>query len=280
MRRPRQENEPQHATFVFKGTIKKLKSATMKDVPLGERTAIVTVDQIIEAPPDLAGYGGQDITVQLSGRQKVRVGQQMLFHASGWMFGDGVAVRSLRQEPVDDGDATSADAVDDPVERRAQKQQRSHFEDADLVVAGKVVAVRLPGDSTPRGKRAGRPTGPITEHDPQWREAIIQVDKVLKGAHQKKQVVVRFPASSDVMWHEAPKFEAGQEGYFTLHKAESKKPETKGAKKQRGKARGTAAEKAAKTAEYYLARDPADFQPYDERGGVKLLLETESIKRK
>src|SRR5438309_10270079 len=85
-------------TFVFKGTIKKLKSATMKDVPLNERNAIVTVDQIIESPADLAGYGGQDITVQLSGRQKVRVEQQMLFHAAGWMFGDSVAVRSLREE--------------------------------------------------------------------------------------------------------------------------------------------------------------------------------------
>src|SRR5713226_2518304 len=115
-----QTDEAQKPTFVFKGIIKRLKNATMKDVPVNERTAIVTVDQIIEAPPDLAGYGGQDITVQLSGRQRVRVGQQMLFHATGWMFGDGVAVRSLRQEPGDDGDATPAG--DDPVERRAQKQ--------------------------------------------------------------------------------------------------------------------------------------------------------------
>jgi hypothetical protein len=272
MRSPRQKNEPP-ATFVFKGTIKKLKSATMKDVPLSERTAIVTVDQIIEAPADLAGYGGQDITVQLSGRQKVRVGQQMLFHATGWMFGDSVAVRSLRQEPVDNGHATPAD----PGDHGGQKQRGSHFEDADLVVAGKVVAVRLPGDSTPGGKRAGRPTGPITEHDPKWREAIIQVDKVLKGAHQKKQVVVRFPASSDVMWHGTPKFEAGQQGYFILHKAESKKSEIKGAKKQR---RGTAAEKAGKTAEYYLAPDSADFQPYDERSEVRPLLKSESVKDK
>ena len=281
MRSPRQTNEPQQATFVFKGTIKKLKSATMKDVPLSERTAIVTVDQIIEAPPDLAGYGGQDITVQLSGRQKVRVGQQMFFHATGWMFGDSVAVRSLRQEPVENGAATSADAAgDDAVERRGQKQQRSHFEDADLVVAGKVVAVRLPGDSTPGTKRGGRPTGPITEHDPKWREAIIQVDEVLKGSHQEKQVVVRFPASSDVMWHGAPKFEAGQQGYFILHKPESKKSTTKGARKRRGKARGTAAEKAGKTAEYFLARDSADFQPYNEPGGVKPLLQSESVKPK
>ncbi len=277
---PRQTNEPQEPTFVFKGTIKKLKSATMKDVPLNERNAIVTVDQIIESPPDLAGYGGQDITVQLSGRQKVRVEQQMLFHAAGWMFGDSVAVRSLREEPIKNGQATSADAGDDAVERRARKQQRSHFKDADLVVSGKVVAVRLPGDSTPGRKRAGRPTGPITEHDPKWREAIIQVDEVLKGTHQKKQVVVRFPASNDVMWHEAPKFEAGQQGYFILHKSESKKSATKSPTKQSGKARGAGADKAGKAAEYYLARDSADFQPYDERGGVRPLLETESNNRK
>ena len=81
------------------------------------------------------------------------------------------------------------------------------------------------------------------------------------------------------MWHGVPKFEAGQQGYFILHKTESKKSETESAKK-RGKARGTATEKAGQTAEYYLARDSADFQPYDERGGVRSLLETESIKRK
>src|SRR5438309_4243960 len=74
-------------TFVFKGTIKKLKSATMKDVPVNDRTAIVTVDQIIEAPPGLADYNGQDITVQLSGRAKVRVGQEMIFHTISWMYG-------------------------------------------------------------------------------------------------------------------------------------------------------------------------------------------------
>ena len=276
---PRQSKEPQQPTFVFKGTIKKLKSATMEDVPLNERTAIVTVDQIIKAPPDLTGYGGQDITVQLSGRQKVRVGQQMTFHATGWMFGDGIAVRSLRQEPVKVGEVMSADPGD-AVKRRGQKQQHSYFKDADLVVSGKVVAVRLPGDSTPATKRGDRPTGPITEHDPKWREAIIQVDEVLKGAHQEKQVVVRFPASSDVMWHEVPKFEAGQQGYFILHKSESRKASRKGPTMQRGKARGAGAGKAGKTSEYYLARDSADFQPYDEPGGIRPLLGTESIKRK
>jgi hypothetical protein len=83
------------------------------------------------------------------------------------------------------------------------------------------------------------------------------------------------------MWHEAPKFEVGQQGYFTLHEPESKKSTTKGARKQRGKARGTQAESAdSNTSEYFLARDSADFQPYNEPGGVKPILESESIKPK
>jgi hypothetical protein len=270
---PRQTDEAQQPTFVFKGTIKKLKSATMKEVPVNERTAVVTVDQIIEAPPDLAGYRGQDITVQLSGRQKIDVGQQMIFHTTSWMYGSGIAVRSLSQEPVKGSHATLLGVGDDPVEQRAKRQQREHFDAADLVVSGKVVAVRLPRDPTPGRKRAGAASpGPISEHDPKWREAVIQVDELHKGAHKKKQVVVRFPSSNDVMWHGAPKFHAGQEGYFMLHKAEAEESKAKGAKKQKGKVRDRGA------AESYQALDPGDFQPYSEPGGIKAIIESESTK--
>ena len=252
---PRQTNEAQKPTLVFKGTIKKLKSSTMKEVPVSDRTAIVTIDQIIEAPPDLTGYSGQDITVELGGRQKVSVGQQMIFHTTSWMYGNSIAVRSLSEEALKSSHTAMLSAGDDPVERRAKRQEREHFDVADLVVSGKVVAVRLPGDSAPGQKRAGaKAPGPISEHDPKWREAVIQVDEVHKGAHKKKQVVVRFPASSDVMWHGAPKFHPGQEGYFLLHKAEAEESTAKGAKKKR---KG----REAATAESYLALDPGDFQP-------------------
>src|SRR5215468_3875892 len=98
MRSSRRLMEAQRPTFVFRGTVKQLKRATMSGVPIDESTAVVRVDQIIEAPPDLAGYLGQNITVQLASRQSVRVGEQMVFHTIGWMFGDSVAVRSLREE--------------------------------------------------------------------------------------------------------------------------------------------------------------------------------------
>src|SRR5262245_52185258 len=85
-------------TFIFKGTVKKLKSATMKEVPVDKNTAIVTVDQVIEAPADLANYDGQDLTVQLSGSHKV--GETLILNTVSWLYGDSIAVRSLSEEPI------------------------------------------------------------------------------------------------------------------------------------------------------------------------------------
>src|SRR5436309_752824 len=109
-------------TFVFKGAVRKLGAATMKNVPVDERVAIVRVEQVIEAPPNLARYGGQDITVQLGGRAKVAVGDELIFHTSGWIFGDSVAVRSLRQEPVKKTHAAMLAPGVDPVQQKHTRE--------------------------------------------------------------------------------------------------------------------------------------------------------------
>src|SRR5439155_23695881 len=87
-------------TFVFKGTVQELKSATMKEVPVSARTIVVSVDQVLEAPKNLAKLGGHKITVQLSGKQKARVGRVMIFYTEGWIFGHSIAVLSLSEEPM------------------------------------------------------------------------------------------------------------------------------------------------------------------------------------
>jgi len=273
-------------TFVFKGTVKKLKSATMKDVPVDDRTAVVTVDQIIEAPADLADYNGQDITVQLGGRQKIKTGQELIFHTVSWIYGDSIAVRSLSQEPVKDSNAAMLSSGVDPAERRAQREQQEHFQTADLVVSGKVVAVRLPDEAaqTVKGVAASEqpPSRPISEHDPKWREAVVQIDDVHKGVHKQKQVVVRFPASTDVMWYGAPKFHPGQQGFFMLHKTEAGKPKTRRVKKRSGKRAATEAVAAGPevgATETYTALDQMDFQPYHEPGGIKTIIESEAAKK-
>jgi hypothetical protein len=262
-------------TFIFKGTIKKLKSATMKEVPVDKNTAVVTVDQVIEAPADLAGYDGQDLTVQLSSMHKV--GEMLIFNTVSWLYGDSIAVRSLSEEPIKPSHSAMLAAVGDPVERRRQREQREHFDDADLVVSGKVVSVRLPSEEPLAAKGAVATSNtrrkPVSEHDPKWREAVVEVDDVHKGDHKKKQVVIRFPASNDVMWYNAPKFHPGQQGHFMLTKA---KPDESTKTKKAGKEEAAAAVAAATPTDTYVALDPLDFQPYSEPGGIKTIIDSKS----
>ena len=84
----RHEELAQQARFVFKGTVQKLKAATMRDVKVDARTAIVRVDEIIHASEALSNYAGKNITVQLGGRKKVSKGQQAVFYTNAWLFGE------------------------------------------------------------------------------------------------------------------------------------------------------------------------------------------------
>ena len=248
----------------------------MKAVPVDKNTAVVTVDQVVEAPPDLAGYNGQDLTVQLSASHKA--GETLIFNTVSWLYGDSVAVRSLSEEPIKPSHSAMLAAGDDPAARRRQREQREHFNDADLVVSGKVVAVRLPGDEVPAAKGAMATTvggrRPVSEHDPKWREAVVEIDDVHKGDHKKKQVVIRFPASNDVMWYNAPKFHPGQQGHFLLTKA--KAPKEPKSKKVGKKVAAIATTKAAPATDTYVALDPIDFQPYSEPGGIKTMIDAKS----
>ncbi|HKV99013.1 MAG TPA: hypothetical protein VJN96_04275 [Vicinamibacterales bacterium] len=88
----------------------------------------------------------------------------------------------------------------------------ARFAAADVVVSGRVGRVRA---AAPRAPRRNLP-GPITEHDPQWQEAVVEVTAVRKGRRVPRSVRVRFPASTDVAWARAPKLHAGQQGTFLL----------------------------------------------------------------
>lgn len=256
------EKQAAEATFVFKGVVKKLKASNVKQVPVSGRTAIVTVSEVIEAPPNLTRYAGQDITVELSSHRKLNAGERMIFHATGWLFGEAIAVRSLFEER----DETAAAVTHQSAAARSnEKQTRDSFADADLVISGRVVEVRLPKPVATAKKKAAasQVTTRISEHDPKWREAIVEIDGVHKGRSRKRRVIVRFPSSTDVAWRRAPKFEAGQQGFFILHKTET--PEKSISARSAG---------AVSSSQTYTVRDPVDFQSYTVTGGIKSLIES------
>jgi hypothetical protein len=88
------------------------------------------------------------------------------------------------------------------------------IQSAQVVVVGHVSEVRQLKTATTRGKNAG--PSRITEHDPGIAEAVIDIAEEIKGKPPGKQVVVRFPTSTDVMWYRYPKLEVGHSGVFIL----------------------------------------------------------------
>jgi hypothetical protein len=165
----------------------------------------------------------------------------------------------------------------DPVEHRQNRRIKHRFSSADVVVSGRVTMIRIPPEAASAKRAASRaesaadtpePFGPISEHAPHWREAHIEIDDVHKGEHKSSTVMIRFPASTDVRWYKAPKFEPGHQGFFMLRKHKSPKAApSKGLRK--------AAKKSDEsTTEHFTALHPADFQPYTQPGGVRRIIES------
>ncbi len=251
----------QEARFVFRGTVQKVKAATMREVRADDRTLVVRVDEVIQAPEALSHYAGQDITVLLTARKKFKKGQQAVFYTNGLLFGDSVAVQALDHHEVEKTPAALAVASGDPIKNLAARDVQARLTSADVIVSGRVTSVRMPSDIV-AAKAAGladpAAMGPISEHDPDWRIAEIQVDQVHRGSHRGKIAEVRYPNSPDVMWYFAPKFRTGQEGFFILHKTSKEK----------------VAAKAAPTQDTgdYVALHPVDFQAFDEPGGIRAVI--------
>lgn len=259
-------------TFVFKGTVKKMRSATMKQVPVSDRTAIVRVEQVLEAPKSFAHYEGQNITVELVATKAVKAGDAFVFHANSWIFGDSVAVRSVTQERVTKKRETVIKPGGDPTQHLKTRQLQEHLDDADLIVSGTVTAVTVPPPAEQvRTLDAPRVGGPVSEHDPKWRQAVVQVDETQKGSHDSREVTVLFPASTDVLWYKAPKFQAGQKAVFVLNKTKIKTEE-------HHELRGLAAEKGAEV-EVYTALHPDDVQPLRQQAAIKAMIQKETKNR-
>jgi hypothetical protein len=246
---PTVEELSREAKFIFRGTVKERGATTVPEAPVSQRTLIVAVDEILESPELLRAFEGQDITVQLGEGQRVKVGQQRMFFTNVWVYGASIAVLCVghRAPTAAVVSRTKSAIAGAPLEAVRERAAR-----AELVVTGRVVEVR----------EVERPLGaPITEHDPGWREAVVQVDSLEMGAlHDPgtNQVVVRFAGSDDVKWRESPKFSVDQEGVWMLG-------DTGGDQV----ARAAMGERPGR----YVAVDAIDFQPKEEVDRVRSLIE-------
>jgi hypothetical protein len=231
--------------FVFKGTVTKVNAATLPQIRPTASTIIVKVDEVLHAPPAILGeYNGKDLTVQLNRPGTVKTGEQFVFFTTSWMFGSSIAVREVGRTEAEPDISMTRSRVAGAQAKVADNKLQNRVTSAELVVAGRV------SDLQPAPEHLRR--SPLTEHDPYWRQAVIQIEALVKGQINQRRVAILFPSSSDVMWKNAPKFREGDEGIWLLRR---EKMATMPA-----------------TQEHLTALGPLDFHSIDQLDRIKQLV--------
>lgn len=210
------------SSIVFYGTVNQLAATSFADVPKSEQTIVVHVETILKKPAAVSLKKGDSVTVEVKDTSGFQEGTQATFFTDGWIFGSGIAVKELghvlglASEPVRAG---SAGAQGQAPEQMSDQELRDRMKASDFVVVGRVTDVRKWNVPKPK---SGAPLH-VTEHDPDWQEAVVEVQSVLKGGKVKgNKVVVRFPSRNDVAWVHSPKFAKNQKGIFCLNRDQSK----------------------------------------------------------
>jgi hypothetical protein len=214
-----QETEVQAAlarqsSIVFSGTVSQLAATSFADVPKSAQTIVVRVDAVWKKPAAVSLKKGDSVTVEVKDPSAFQSGTQATFYTDGWIFGSGVAVKELAHEigPAGSG-ASTAGGANSSSQEISDEDLRNRLNAADFVVIGRVTDVHR--WVAPKYAK----TSHVTEHDPDWHEAVVEIQSVLKGGQLKgKKIVVRFPGRNDVAWVRSPKFEKNQQGIFCLNR--------------------------------------------------------------
>lgn len=195
------------AQLVFRGTVQKVGASNLKAIEPAGDTAVVRIEDVLKAPASLEDFTGREVTVKLRQPGSVRAGDARVFFTNGWLYGESLGLVEVGQAAGDP--AALRGQVAEAVRRGQEEKLRERLDRAALVVLGRVVETR-PAPAMGEGR--------VTEHDPQWWEAVIEVGSVLKGSAPGQRVSLFFPMSRDVTWYEAPKPAVGWDGIWLLYR--------------------------------------------------------------
>jgi len=209
------------SSIIFSGTVSQLAATSFADVPKSAQTIVVKVDSIAKKPAAVSLKKGDSVTVEVKDASSFQQGTHATFYADGWIFGSGVAVKELGHE------LGAAAPVQAAGEGKPSEQGKGEISDqelmdrmktSDFIVVGRVTDVHKWNVPKPKSGAPSR----VTEHDPDWHEAVVEVQSVLKGGKVKgNKVIVRFPNRNDVAWVSSPKFAKNQRGIFCLNRDQS-----------------------------------------------------------
>src|SRR5579863_300513 len=196
--------------IIFVGRVEQVRAANLKAVSPAENTILVRVEEPLDVPPSVASLKGEQVTVLAARPGELHAGETVVFFTNALVFGEHLEVKEIGH--ISSPGITSA-IRNQILAVRAQMTEetlKAREDGALLVVTGKVLEVK----SVER-------VGTRSEHEPDWAEAVVQVDSVDKGSLREKTVIVYFPRSTDERWLLSPKFKVGESGIWFLRHQEN-----------------------------------------------------------
>jgi hypothetical protein len=256
------------ATLIFAGTVVATNSSNVANVAGGENTRVVRIDQIRSAhsrkESSLGAWVGKQVTVVSepgSSGSALKPGDHGIFFTNPRVYSDNIAVDAVAAIPLPAEQESARhlfSQLNAAAESKVDNRLLQEIKSAEAVVTGKVVEVRPLPEPKLRAFAAGEDQRHISEHDPKWKEAVINVESVDKGDTSQKQVVVVFPSTDDRAWVDAPYYKVGDAGTWILHKNQVEDAQAQ--------VLLTPEKIGEKPVQTYTTLSKADFQPIEATG--------------
>jgi len=196
----------EQSNWVIRGTVQKVGSATLPEVPASANTSVVRVDEVLSGAAQFSDHLGREITLYSDNPRGLAAGRTAVFFTRSWLYGRSLAVVEVGRIPEAKG-STMLDDIKDAEQAAFDRRLEARIAKATVVVAGEVTDM----GSGPELRRSIQ-----TEHAPDWAQAFVKVSEVLKGKDTGPIVAVVFPQSLDELWIDSPKFQRGQSGVLIL----------------------------------------------------------------
>ena len=228
-RAPGQELAPEEsvlkeAEIVLVGTV--VGPAILEGAVTAEGEAVtVKVEKILrpEAPSVISGFEGGNVTVQLLEPGSLGPGDSATFYTRLGSMGRGLTVIELAHilipgvGAMEERVMAAAAATESALAGLSNSALRAQIQQADVVLLGRVMAIR----EIPAAALATEELRPLSEHDPNWQQAVVEVQEGIKGLEgTTRRISVRFAASTDIRWFQSPKLTVGEERIFMLDRDE------------------------------------------------------------
>ena len=188
--------------FIFAGTFERPGGSNLARIPGSGQTALVRVREVIEQPAVFQPLGGLLVTVMLADSSGVVEGGQAVFFATGYLYGENLAVSEV---------ARLSERFDLDTVRKLVTQVRQA--EADEALAGRLASAASVVSGVVREVRPMPPGEEREEHSASWVLATLEVDTALKG---RPAMEVYFAADTDNFWRNTPKLAPGEKGIFLL----------------------------------------------------------------